>query len=102
MEAVQLKKFKCALKNQQTVAIHDLGENREIIAIERNADEMDVARRSADDQFAIPGPNRRSQRLRNIEARLRRIGDGSFGSGVNCDENVGRNRLFYVPWTPLN
>ena len=36
MEAVQLKKFKRALEAQQAVAIHDLGENREIIAVERS------------------------------------------------------------------
>jgi hypothetical protein len=34
MKVGQLKKFKRALKAQQTVAIHDLGENREIIAVE--------------------------------------------------------------------
>jgi hypothetical protein len=29
MEVVQLEKFKRALKSQQMVAIHDLGENRD-------------------------------------------------------------------------
>ena len=33
MEVVQLAKFKRELRAQQTVAIHDLGENREIIAV---------------------------------------------------------------------
>jgi hypothetical protein len=43
------------------VAIHDLGENREIIAIERSADEMDQTGRSTDQEFAIFGINRRSE-----------------------------------------
>jgi hypothetical protein len=41
MEVIQLKAFKRALKAQQTAAIHDLGENRETIAVEGSADEMD-------------------------------------------------------------
>jgi hypothetical protein len=65
MEAVELKKFKLALEAQQAVAIHELGENREIIAVERSADEMDQTGRSADREFAILGLNRRSELLRN-------------------------------------
>jgi hypothetical protein len=41
MAVVQSEKFKRALTAQQTVAIHDLGEIREIIAVERSADELD-------------------------------------------------------------
>ena len=101
MEVVQLKKFKRALKAQQTVAIHGLGENREIIAVERSADEMDQTGRSADREFAILGLNRRSELLRNIQAALRRIEDGTFGTCTNCEEAIGRNRLVAVPWTPF-
>jgi RNA polymerase-binding transcription factor DksA len=73
MEVVQLEKFKRALKAHQTVAIHDLGENREIIAVERSADEMDQTGRSTEQEVAILGPNRRSELLRNIQAALHRI-----------------------------
>jgi DnaK suppressor protein len=99
MEEVQLQKFKRALKAQQTVAIHDLGENREIIAVERSADEMDQTGRSAEQEFAILGLNRRSELLRNIQAALRRIENGTFGTCANCEETIGRNRLVAVPWT---
>jgi DnaK suppressor protein len=99
MEVVQLQKFKRALKAQQTVAIHDLGENREIIAVERSADEMDQTGRSAEQEFAILGLNRRSELLRNIQAALRRIENGTFGTCANCEETIGRNRLVAVPWT---
>lgn len=101
MEVVQLKKFKRALAAQQAVAIHALGENREIIAVERSADEMDQTGRSADREFAIRGLNRRSELLRNIQAALRRIEDGTFGTCTNCEEAIGRNRLVAVPWTPF-
>jgi DnaK suppressor protein len=101
MEVVLLEKFKRALKAQQTVAIHDLGENREIIAVERSADEMDQTGRSAERELAILGLNRRSELLRNIQAALRRIEDGTFGTCINCEDTIGRNRLVAVPWTPF-
>jgi DnaK suppressor protein len=101
MEIAQLDKFKRALKALQKVAIHGLGENREIIAVERSADEMDQSGRSAEREFAILGLNRRSELLRNIQAALRRMEDGTFGACSNCEEAIGRNRLVAVPWTPF-
>ena len=101
MEVAQLKKFKRALIAQQMVAIHDLGENREILAADRSADEMDQIGRSAEREFAILGLNRRSALLRHIHTALRRIEDGTFGTCTNCDETIGRNRLVAVPWTPF-
>jgi hypothetical protein len=56
MEVVQLEKFKRA----QMAAMHDLGESREILAVESSADEMDQTGRSADREFAILGLNGRS------------------------------------------
>jgi hypothetical protein len=73
MEVVHLERFKRALKVQQTVAIHDLGENWEIIAVERSADELDQTGPSAERELAILGLNRRSELLRNSQAALRRI-----------------------------
>ena len=62
---------------------------------------MDQTGRSADREFAILGLNRRSELLRNIQAALRRIEDGTFGTCTNCEEAIGRNRLVAVPWTPF-
>jgi RNA polymerase-binding transcription factor len=101
VEVAQLKRFKHALEAQQAVAIEGLGENRKIIAVERSADEMDQTGRSADQEFAILGLNRRSELLRNIQAALRRMEDGTFGTCTNCEEAIGRNRLVAVPWTPF-
>jgi DnaK suppressor protein len=101
MEVVQLEKMKRALKAQQMAAIHDLGENREIIAVERSADELDQTGRSAEREFAILGLNRRSVLLRDIQDALRRIEDGTFGTCTNCEEAIGWNRLVAVPWTPF-
>jgi hypothetical protein len=63
MEVSSVEKVQ-ALKAQQMVAIHDLGEDREMIAVERSADEMDQTGRSTEREFAILGLHRRSQLLR--------------------------------------
>jgi hypothetical protein len=42
-----------ARKTQQTAAIHNLGENRETIVVERSADELDQTGQSADREFAV-------------------------------------------------
>jgi DnaK suppressor protein len=99
MEVIRLKQFKRALTAQQTVAIRGRGENRQIIAFERSADEMDQAGLSAEGEFAILGLNRQSELLHNIQAALRRIENGTFGTCTNCEETIGRNRLVAVPWT---
>ena len=91
MEGIQLKRFKRALKFKQTVAIHDRGENRGIIAVERSADEMDQAGLSAEREFAILGLNRQSELLHNIQAALRRIENGTFGTCSNCEGTIGES-----------
>jgi DnaK suppressor protein len=101
MKVVQFEKFKHALQTQQTAALHGLGNNRESIAVERSADEMDQTGRSVEREFAILGLNRRSELLRNIQAALRRFENGTFGTCTNCEETIGRNRLVAVPWTPF-
>jgi DnaK suppressor protein len=101
MEEVQLEKFKRVLTAQQIVAIHDLGENRETIAAERSTDEMDQTGRSTEREFAILGLNRRSELLHNVQAALRCIEDGTFGTCTNCEGTIGRNRFVAVPWTPF-
>jgi DnaK suppressor protein len=101
LEANQLAKLKRTLKAQQKVAIHDLSENREIIAVERSADELDQTGRATEREFAILSLSRRSELLRNIQTALGRIKDGTFGTCANCEEAIGQNRLVAVPWTPF-
>lgn len=36
--------------------------------------------------------------LRNVEAALQRIGDGTFGECVSCGKEINRKRLEAVPW----
>jgi hypothetical protein len=58
-----------------------------------------IKRRSAEREFAIPGPNRRSELLRNIQASLRCIEDGPsvLAPAVRSRQEC----LVAIPWTPF-
>jgi len=62
---------------------------------------MDQTGQSAVRDVAILSLNRRSEQVSNIQAALRRIEDGTFGTCTNCEETIGQNRLVAVPWTPF-
>ena len=62
---------------------------------------MDQTGRSTEQEFAILGLHRRSELLHSIQAALRRIENGTFGTCSNCEGTIGRNRLVAVPWTPF-
>src|SRR5580765_7038819 len=89
MKVVQLERFKRALKAQQRVAIHDLGENREAIAVERSADEMDQTGRSTEQEFTILGLNRRSELLRNIEKHCAALSMGPSALAATVKGRLG-------------
>jgi len=41
------------------------------------------------------------QALRNIDAALSRIGDGTYGFCENCDNEISAGRLQAVPWAAM-
>ncbi len=72
--------------------------NREALAIETSPDELDRIQQAQERDFAIETLDRESVRLRQIEAALSRIDDGSFGICLNCEEDIGAKRLAALPW----
>jgi DnaK suppressor protein len=69
------------------------------IAIERSADMLEEVQYKAERDLAISSLNRNTVIRRNVEMALIRINDGSFGTCVHCDEDIGKRRLEAVPWT---
>jgi DnaK suppressor protein len=74
--------------------------NRDDIAIEKSADQMDEIQFAAERDLAIRDVDRESILLREVKAALRRLRDGSFGACVQCEEAIGPKRLAAVPWAP--
>ena len=72
--------------------------NREGIAIEKSADQMDEIQYATERDLAIRNVDRESTLLRQVKAALQRIRAGNFGTCVDCEEIISPKRLTAVPW----
>ena len=74
--------------------------NRDDIAVEKSADQMDEIQFATERDLAISSVDRESILQREVKAALRRFRDGSFGTCIECAEAIGPKRLAAVPWAP--
>ena len=72
--------------------------NRDGIAIEKSADQMDEIQYASERDLAIRNADRDSAMLRHVKAALARIHDGSFGVCMDCESPISPKRLAAVPW----
>ena len=96
----ELEQFKGTLQARQadlTARQYD----RDAMAIETSADELERIQRAQERDFAIAAIDRESLRLREIRAALQRIERGTFGCCVNCEEDISAKRLSAAPWSAL-
>jgi DnaK suppressor protein len=75
--------------------------NRDDIAIEKSADQMDEIQYASERDLAIRNVDRVSNMLHQVKAALQRIRGGSFGTCIECDSAISPKRLAAVPWAPL-
>src|SRR5580693_8888811 len=100
MKTIELDSFRKTLKTRKA----ELGNgrrNREALAIETSADELDRIQHAQERDFAMEALDRETLRSREIAAALERIDNGSFGICLNCEEEIAAKRLAAVPWTAL-
>lgn len=64
-------------------------------------DEGAAASRSLMEDLALDSRERRTQKLHDIEAALRRVHQGTYGICENCGEEIGERRLQALPWARL-
>ena len=100
MKSIELDRFRKMLKTRQA-ELSDGRRNREAVAIETSADELDRIQHAQERDFAMEALDRESLRSREISAALERIDNGSFGICLNCEEEIAAKRLAAVPWTAL-
>src|SRR5229473_6284125 len=100
MSKNELEKYRMALEAKQAEIGASL-RNREDIAIEKAADAIDEVQLAGERELAIRNLDRESGLLRKVNAALGRIEDGSFGTCVHCEEEIGSKRLHAVPWAPF-
>ena len=72
--------------------------NRDGIAIEKSADQMDEIQYASERDLAIGNVDRETILLRGVKAALRRVDDGSFGTCIECELAISPKRLAAVPW----
>jgi len=71
---------------------------RDGIAIEKSADQMDEIQDASERDLEIRNVDRESTLLGDVKAALLRIHDGSFGICTECDWVISPKRLAAVPW----
>ena len=96
-DATSAAGFRKTLKTRQA-ELSDGRRNRDALAIETSADELDRIQHAQERDFAVGTINRESFRLREVAAALERIDGGNFGICLNCEEDISPKRLAAVPW----
>jgi DnaK suppressor protein len=100
MTKTELKEFKVILKARQ-VELAQMMRKRDAIAIEKTSDALDEVQLATERELATRNLERESKLLRSVRQALSRIDEGTYGSCLNCEEEIGAKRLNALPWTPL-
>jgi RNA polymerase-binding transcription factor len=74
---------------------------RDGIAIERSADALDETQRAAERELSTRGLEREAKLLRTVRLALDRVGDGTYGACLECEEEISQKRLQALPWAAL-
>ena len=99
MEKVQIAKFEAILTKKREELRRSQANEERHEAHDFGRDEGDRANFSQSKEMAFLQRAQERGLLALVEAALARIRDGSFGSCLNCEQEIGLNRLNAVPWS---
>lgn len=71
---------------------------RDGIVVERSPEQVEEIQAAFQRALAVCNLDREFTQLRDARGALRRIEDGSFGTCLECDEDIHPKRLAAVPW----
>ena len=74
---------------------------RESIYIPHVADPLDITQQAADREVAVQNLDRESALAPQLRSAIQRVDDGSYGVCLQCEEEIGPNRLKAIPWAEL-
>ena len=97
MTKTELNGFRRTLETKRA-ELGNGASSREALAIETSPDQLDRIQNASDRDWAMSNLERASNRLREVQAALRRMESGRFGICVECEENIRPRRLTVVPW----
>lgn len=71
---------------------------RDEIAIENAPDDIDRVQGAVDRELAISQLESSFSRIQSVKLALERIEDGSYGTCLECEQEISPKRLKAVPW----
>jgi DnaK suppressor protein len=98
MTTKELTHFRIALEARET-ELETLLRDREVIAVNLNADMLDQIQHAQERDMAVGNLERASARLSEVRTALQGIKRGTFGICRDCEEEISMKRLAALPWT---
>ena len=97
MTKIELNGFRDTLERRKSEL--EIGNrSRSALAVETSADALDRIQGGQERDFAIGTLDRNSKLLREVSSALGRIYAGTFGTCLECEEDINIKRLAAVPW----
>lgn len=96
------KKLLLKLKEDVVNRLKEMGTEDLKVDTDQVIEDGDQAQTYLDQNVNFGLRERELSRLREIEAALHRIEDGSYGYCEETDEPIGKKRLEKMPWTRLS
>ena len=93
----ELRRFE-AILTERIAELERLPRHRDGIVVVRSADQLEEIQQASDRALAVCNLDRDFNHIRNARAALRRIQDGSFGTCLQCDEEIPEKRLRALPF----
>lgn len=97
MSDVKVNEFRRVLEAKKKELLAG-GSDREEILIENAAEDFDRLQQQLNREVAIRNLDRESKLLKEVQAALNRIDEGSFGTCLRCEEDIPEKRLKALPW----
>lgn len=100
MTQIEISRYRQALESR----VRELdwsARSRDSIAVVRSADEIDRMHDARQREIAVRGLEAVATNLRQVRAALKRIDDRTFGTCLECEEEISAKRLAAAPWATL-
>lgn len=97
MNRTDIERYKAMLEAKR-IELSAGPRHREDIVVEKTPDALDEVQLAGERELAIRNLDRESNLLRNVRGALMRVGDGSYGVCMRCEEEIKPKRLEAVPW----
>lgn len=101
MNKLDLPLIRETLINEQATLVVDIRneENKLQQFMEENPDPFDLANKLLHQELVVNQLNHMNQHLRQVQAALKRLGEGKYGICAGCGNDINPERLKVIPYT---